>query len=134
MLLGITVNGSLTLCIPCCFLGFLYQEYRDKSTRQEIETRRLQDSQTDTEECLATVETSSESEQTNAVENKAIPQISLLRNTTSRFNLWQDLPEVRSSGVLNILQPDEIKLQEVIAAGEGGGVALLILLLKVTVA
>ncbi|KAJ6669162.1 hypothetical protein lerEdw1_007971 [Lerista edwardsae] len=93
-------------------IGFLYQEYRDKSTRQEIETRRLQDSQTDTEECLAAVETSSESEQTNAVENKAIPQISLLRNTTSRFNLWQDLPEVRSSGVLNILQPDEIKLQE----------------------
>ncbi|XP_066476315.1 ephexin-1 isoform X2 [Tiliqua scincoides] len=93
-------------------IGFLYQEYRDKSTRQEIEARRLQDSQTDTEECLATVETSSETEQTNAVENKAIPQISLLRNTTSRFNLWQDLPEVRSSGVLNILQPDEIKLQE----------------------
>lgn len=93
-------------------IGFLYQEYRDKSTRQEIENRRLQDSQTDTEECLATVETSSETEPTNTVENKAIPQINLLRNTTSRFNLWQDLPEVRSSGVLNILQPDEIKLQE----------------------
>ncbi|XP_006016046.2 ephexin-1 [Alligator sinensis] len=90
----------------------LYQEYRDKSTRQEIETRRLQDSQTDTEECSASEETPSEAEPTNTVESKAVPQISLLRNSTSRFNLWQDLPEIRSSGVLNILQPDEIKLQE----------------------
>ncbi|XP_077205411.1 ephexin-1 isoform X2 [Paroedura picta] len=93
-------------------IGLLYQEYRDKSTRQEIETRRLQDSQTDTEDCTAIEETPSEKEATDTVENKAVPQINLLRNSTSRFNLWQDLPEVRSSGVLNILQPDEIKLQE----------------------
>ncbi|XP_061492440.1 ephexin-1 isoform X2 [Rhineura floridana] len=93
-------------------IGLLYQEYRDKSTRHEIETRRLQDSQTDTEECSVTEETSSEIEPTNSGESKAVPQINLLRNSTSRFNLWQDLPEVRSSGVLNILQPDEIKLQE----------------------
>lgn len=98
----------------------MYQEYRDKSTRQEIETRRLQDSQTDIEECTAIEETQSEKETTDTVENKAVPQINLLRNTTSRFNLWQDLPEVRSSGVLNILQPDEIKLQEVIAASRQG--------------
>uniref|UniRef100_A0A7M4EPL8 Neuronal guanine nucleotide exchange factor n=1 Tax=Crocodylus porosus TaxID=8502 RepID=A0A7M4EPL8_CROPO len=77
-----------------------------------IETRRLQDSQTDTEECSASEETLSEAEPTNTVESKAVPQINLLRNSTSRFNLWQDLPEIRSSGVLNILQPDEIKLQE----------------------
>ncbi|XP_074860612.1 ephexin-1 isoform X2 [Carettochelys insculpta] len=93
-------------------IGLLYQEYRDKSTRQEIETRRLQDSQTDPEECSASEETSSEAESTNTAENRTLPQISLLRNPTSRFNLWQDLPEIRSSGVLNILQPDEIKLQE----------------------
>ncbi|XP_053164074.1 ephexin-1 isoform X3 [Hemicordylus capensis] len=94
-------------------IGLLYQEYRDKSTRQEIETRRLQDSQTDTEdECLTTEETPSETEPADPAESKAVPQISLLRNSNSRFNLWQDLPEVRSSGVLNILQPDEIKLQE----------------------
>lgn len=97
-----------------CFVGLLYQEYRDKSTRQEIETRRLQDSQTDAEECTATEDTASQTEATNTEESKAVPQICLLRNSTSRFNLWQDLPEVRSSGVLNILQPDEIKLQEVI--------------------
>ncbi|XP_054062085.1 ephexin-1 isoform X1 [Rissa tridactyla] len=93
-------------------IGLLYQEYRDKSTRQEIETRRLQDSQTDPEESSPSEETPSEAEPTSTTENKAPPQISLLRNSNSRFNLWQDLPEIRSSGVLSILQPDEIKLQE----------------------
>ncbi|KAJ7325038.1 hypothetical protein JRQ81_018058 [Phrynocephalus forsythii] len=93
-------------------IGLLYQEYRDKSTRQEIETRRLQDSQADVEECSTSEETPSETETANTAESKAVPQINLLRNPTSRFNLWQDLPEVRSSGVLNILQPDEIRLQE----------------------
>ncbi|KAH1165742.1 ephexin-1 isoform X1 [Mauremys mutica] len=93
-------------------IGLLYQEYRDKSTLQEIETRRLQDAQTDPEECSASEEMPSEAESTNTAESRTLPQISLLRNSTSRFNLWQDLPEIRSSGVLNILQPDEIKLQE----------------------
>ncbi|KAM8805019.1 LOW QUALITY PROTEIN: ephexin-1 [Eudromia elegans] len=93
-------------------IGLLYQEYRDKSTREEIETRRLQDSQTDPEENSASEETPSETEAAITPESKAAPQISLLRNSTSRFNLWQDLPEIRSSGVLSILQPDEIKLQE----------------------
>ncbi|XP_074767879.1 ephexin-1 isoform X1 [Athene noctua] len=93
-------------------IGLLYQEYRDKSTRQEIETRRLQDSQTDPEESSPSEETPSEAEPTSTIESKAPPQISLLRNSNSRFNLWQDLPEIRSSGVLSILQPDEIKLQE----------------------
>ncbi|XP_062462598.1 ephexin-1 isoform X1 [Pezoporus occidentalis] len=93
-------------------IGLLYQEYRDKSTRQEIETRRLQDSQTDPEESSPSEETPSEAEPTSTPESKAPPQISLLRNSNSRFNLWQDLPEIRSSGVLSILQPDEIKLQE----------------------
>ncbi|XP_065496406.1 ephexin-1 [Caloenas nicobarica] len=93
-------------------IGLLYQEYRDKSTRQEIETRRLQDSQTDPEESSPSEETPPEAEPTSTTENKAPPQISLLRNSNSRFNLWQDLPEIRSSGVLSILQPDEIKLQE----------------------
>ncbi|XP_067394911.1 ephexin-1 [Emydura macquarii macquarii] len=93
-------------------IGLLYQEYRDKSTLQEIETRRLQDSQTDSEECSAGEETPSKAEPIDTGESRTLPQISLLRNSTSRFNLWQDLPEIRSSGVLNILQPDEIKLQE----------------------
>ncbi|EPQ18107.1 Ephexin-1 [Myotis brandtii] len=45
-------------------------------------------------------------------ERRALPQICLLSNPHSRFNLWQDLPEIQSSGVLDILQPEEIKLQE----------------------
>ncbi|KAM6326247.1 ephexin-1 [Podargus strigoides] len=93
-------------------IGLLYQEYRDKSTRQEIETRRLQDSQTDPEESSPSEETPSEAEPSSTTESKGPSQISLLRNSNSRFNLWQDLPEIRSSGVLSILQPDEIKLQE----------------------
>ncbi|XP_059711183.1 ephexin-1 isoform X1 [Haemorhous mexicanus] len=93
-------------------IGLLYQEYRDKSTREEIETRRLQDSQTDPEETSPSEEAPSEAEPTSTSENKAPPQINLLRNSNSRFNLWQDLPEVQNSGVLSILQPDEIKLQE----------------------
>ncbi|XP_051482273.1 ephexin-1 isoform X2 [Apus apus] len=93
-------------------IGLLYQEYRDKSTRQEIETRRLQDSQTDPEESSPSEETPSEAEPSSATESKGPSQISLLRNSNSRFNLWQDLPEIQSSGILSILQPDEIKLQE----------------------
>ncbi|XP_046779701.1 ephexin-1 isoform X2 [Gallus gallus] len=93
-------------------IGLLYQEYRDKSTRQEIETRRLQDSQTDPEESSPSEETPPETEPASTPESKAAPQINLLRNSNSRFNLWQDLPEIRSSGILSILQPDEIKLQE----------------------
>uniref|UniRef100_A0A8C3CEX0 Neuronal guanine nucleotide exchange factor n=1 Tax=Cairina moschata TaxID=8855 RepID=A0A8C3CEX0_CAIMO len=72
----------------------------------------MQDSQTDPEESSPSEETPSEAEPTSTTENKAAPQINLLRNSNSRFNLWQDLPEIRSSGVLSILQPDEIKLQE----------------------
>lgn len=101
----------------CSFPGLLYQEYRDKSTREEIETRRLQDSQTDAEETSPSEETPSEAESTSTIENKTPPQINLLRNSNSRFNLWQDLPEVQNSGVLSILQPDEIKLQEVMEEG-----------------
>lgn len=107
--------NSVTVYAFSDFLGLLYQEYRDKSTRHEIETRRLQDSQTDTEEGSTTEESPTETETADVLENKTVPQINLLRNSTSRFNLWQDLPEIRSSGVLNILQPDEIKLQEVIS-------------------
>lgn len=55
-------------------------------------------------------------------ERKALPHICLLSNPHSRFNLWQDLPEIQSSGVLDILQPEEIKLQEVTGAWHGMGV------------
>ncbi|XP_069870841.1 ephexin-1 isoform X1 [Dipodomys merriami] len=102
-------------------IGLLYQEYRDKSTLQEIETRRQQDAEIqDNEEGSPTGEDTpdeeeeeeEEEEPISPPERKALPQICLLSNPHSRFNLWQDLPEIRSSGVLDILQPEEVRLQE----------------------
>ncbi|KAI5769926.1 NGEF protein [Gulo gulo luscus] len=104
-------------------IGLLYQEYRDKSTLQEIETRRQLDAEihTNAHGSPASEETPEEDEDeeeeeedepASPPERKALPQICLLSNPHSRFNLWQDLPEIQSSGVLEILQPEEIKLQE----------------------
>lgn len=109
------LNTSLWLA------GLLYQEYRDKSTLQEIETRRKQDAEIQagddgspaSEEAPEEEEEAEEEELASPPERKALPQICLLSNPHSRFNLWQDLPEIRSSGVLDILQPEEIRLQEV---------------------
>lgn len=109
-------------------IGLLYQEYRDKSTLQEIETRRQQDAeiQANAPGSPASEETDGEEEEeedeeelASPPERKALPQICLLSNPHSRFNLWQDLPEIRSSGVLDMLQPEEIKLQEVRGAWGG---------------
>ena len=101
--------------------GLLYQEYRDKSTLQEIETRRQQDAEIQggadgcpsSEEAPEEDEGEEEEEPASPPKRKALPQICLLNNPHSRFNLWQDLPEIQSSGVLDILQPEEIRLQEV---------------------
>ncbi|XP_059559547.1 ephexin-1 isoform X2 [Myotis daubentonii] len=101
-------------------IGLLYQEYRDKSTLQEIETRRQQDAEIQADDLRSpsseeTPEEEEEEEQEELAsppERRVLPQICLLSNPHSRFNLWQDLPEIQSSGVLDILQPEEIKLQE----------------------
>nr|XP_019595337.1 PREDICTED: ephexin-1 isoform X1 [Rhinolophus sinicus] len=99
-------------------IGLLYQEYRDKSTLQEIETRRQQDAeiQANAPSSPGSEETPEEGEEeeepASLPERKALPQICLLSNPHSKFNLWQDLPEIQSSGLLDILQPEEIKLQE----------------------
>ncbi|GAB1285203.1 Ephexin-1 [Apodemus speciosus] len=101
-------------------IGLLYQEYRDKSTLQEIETRRQQDAEIQGnsdgsqvgEDTTEEEEEEEEEELASPPERRALPQICLLSNPHSRFNLWQDLPEIQSSGVLEILQPEEIKLQE----------------------
>lgn len=110
--------------------GLLYQEYRDKSTLQEIETRRQQDAEIQvnalgspaSEEAPEEEDEEEEEEPASPPERKALPQICLLSNPHSRFNLWQDLPEIQNSGVLDILQPEEIKLQEVTGAWRGIGV------------
>ncbi|MBZ3874314.1 Ephexin-1 [Sciurus carolinensis] len=100
-------------------IGLLYQEYRDKSTLQEIEARRQQDAElqgsadgSPASEDTPEEEEEEEEEPASPPERRALPQICLLSNPHSRFNLWQDLPEIQSSGVLEILQPEEVKLQE----------------------
>lgn len=116
-------------------IGLLYQEYRDKSTLQEIETRRQQDAEIqgnsdgsqvgeDAGEEEEEEEEGEEEELASPPERRALPQICLLSNPHSRFNLWQDLPEIQSSGVLDILQPEEIRLQEVMQGPrpEGQGI------------
>lgn len=116
------------LCCDSLISGLLYQEYRDKSTLQEIETRRQQDAeiQSNSDGSQAGEDTPEEEEEeeeelASPPERRALPQICLLSNPHSRFNLWQDLPEIQSSGVLDILQPEEVKLQEVMHVPGGGG-------------
>ncbi|XP_041419376.1 ephexin-1 isoform X2 [Xenopus laevis] len=93
-------------------IEFLYQEYRDKSTQHEIQTRRLQDNY------VRSAETSNNSQSTPLgspppVENqRANSTLSRFKSSCSGFNLWQDLPDVRKSDVLTLLQPEEVKLQE----------------------
>uniref|UniRef100_UPI004038F7B1 LOW QUALITY PROTEIN: ephexin-1-like n=1 Tax=Callospermophilus lateralis TaxID=76772 RepID=UPI004038F7B1 len=99
-------------------IGLLYQKYRDKSTIQEIETRRQQDTEIQGDEDGSPTgedtpeEEEEEEELVSPPQRRAVPQICLLSNPHSRFNLWQDLPEIQSSGVLEILQPEEVNLQE----------------------
>lgn len=90
--------------------GFLYQEYWDKSTLQAIADRRIQDSMN--------ADSSKKTGRDSTVE-KVTPMGSreerrsrFLNVTNSGFTLWQELHEIRSSGVLNHLSPEEIKLQE----------------------
>lgn len=121
---GLPKDLHLTSCsclLHALISGLLYQEYRDKSTLQEIETRRQQDAEiqgnsdgSQAGEDNAEEEEEEEEEPASPPERRALPQICLLSNPHSRFNLWQDLPEIQSSGVLDILQPEETKLQEVI--------------------
>ncbi|XP_062049528.1 ephexin-1 [Lepus europaeus] len=104
-------------------IGLLYQEYRDKSTLQEIEARRQRDAEVQgaadgspsgegTAEEEEDEDEDEDEEPASPPERRALPQICLLSNPHSKFNLWQDLPEIRSSGVLEILQPEEVKVQE----------------------
>ncbi|XP_078522143.1 ephexin-1 isoform X2 [Lissotriton helveticus] len=97
-------------------IELLYQEYRDKSTLHQIETRRQQDAygqappiQLSSDDSVSQVEASP----LNTQGTQSLPPSRLLSsNTGSGFNLWQDLPEIRSSRVLDILKPEEVKLQE----------------------
>ncbi|KAM4694593.1 ephexin-1 isoform 2-T2 [Discoglossus pictus] len=90
----------------------LYQEYRDKSTQQEIEVRRLQDNYVQRPTSPEHSQTSEPGSPPPTGLRRTNPSLSRLQNTCSGFNLWQDLPDIRNSGLLSLLQPEEIKLQE----------------------
>ncbi|KAM3931690.1 ephexin-1 isoform 2-T2 [Leptodactylus fuscus] len=97
------------------FIGhveFLYQEYRDKSTRDEIQARRLQDNYVQTPQTPDSPKSPEEGSSPPTEHHRSNSTFSRLQNTCSGFNLWQDLPEIKNSGVLSVLQPQEIKLQE----------------------
>ncbi|XP_063771799.1 ephexin-1 isoform X2 [Pseudophryne corroboree] len=91
---------------------FLYQEYRDKSTQHEIQARRLQDKCAQPPETPDSPTTPEEESSPRTEYQRSNSTFSRLQNTCSGFNLWQDLPEIKNSRVLSVLQPQEIKLQE----------------------
>ncbi|KAM4042860.1 ephexin-1 isoform 2-T3 [Anomaloglossus baeobatrachus] len=91
---------------------FLYQEYRDKSTQNEIEARRLQDIYVQSPKTPDSPKSPEEGSSPPTEHTRSNSTFSRLQNTCSGFNLWQDLPEIKNSCVLSVLQPQEIKLQE----------------------
>ncbi|KAM5164288.1 ephexin-1 isoform 2-T2 [Mantella aurantiaca] len=97
------------------FIGdveFLYQEYRDKSTQHEIEARRLQDNYAQPAKTPESPKSPVVGSPTATGTHRSNSTLSRLQNTCSGFNLWQDLPEIKNSRVLTVLQPQEVKLQE----------------------
>ncbi|XP_057694647.1 ephexin-1 isoform X2 [Corythoichthys intestinalis] len=81
-------------------IGFLYQEYRDTSKKQEIEQRRQREYGLPSS-MLAGSNISSR------------PALQLqLRNNTRALSLWQNLDVVQASGLLNELPQKEIIMQE----------------------
>lgn len=91
---------------------FLYQEYRDKSTQHEIQARRLQDSYAQPAKTPDSSKSPEEGSPPSIEHHRSNSTLSRLQNTCSGFNLWQDLPEIKNSRVLTVLQPQEVKLQE----------------------
>uniref|UniRef100_W5MRZ9 Neuronal guanine nucleotide exchange factor n=1 Tax=Lepisosteus oculatus TaxID=7918 RepID=W5MRZ9_LEPOC len=77
----------------------LYQEYRDKSKQHEIEQRRRCDA-------LATTGPS------RGIPEKAAMQLQRRSFFQGAMSLWQNLEEVQKSGILDILKPEQIILQE----------------------
>ncbi|XP_041061495.1 ephexin-1, partial [Carcharodon carcharias] len=95
-------------------IELLYQEYRENSTFQEIETRRLQDC---TEKDPAEFTNEAKPQEAKTDSSAPAQMISQPVNLSQRTNnlgmkLWQNLEKVRNSTVLSTLSRKEIKLQE----------------------
>lgn len=113
---NICMESNVVLDANSCCLSsgeFLYQEYRDKSTQHEIEARRLQDNYLQTPKTPDSPKPPEEGSPPPTEHQRSNSTFSRLQNPSSGFNLWQDLPEIKNSRVLTVLQPQEIKLQEV---------------------
>ncbi|XP_069752748.1 LOW QUALITY PROTEIN: ephexin-1-like [Narcine bancroftii] len=94
-------------------IELLYQEYREKSTYQEIETRRMQDCSEKNK-----TEFANEAKPLEVKTDSSIPAEVPLQSKFSQstnnlgMKLWQNTEKVRNSTVLSTLSRKEIKLQE----------------------
>ncbi|XP_051873717.1 ephexin-1 isoform X2 [Pristis pectinata] len=95
-------------------IELLYQEYREKSTYQEIETRRMQDCTEKNRTEFANEAKPQEVKTDTSIPAQVPSQPVKLSLTTNNLGmkLWQNTEKVRNSTVLSTLSRREIKLQE----------------------
>lgn len=95
-------------------IELLYQEYREKSTYQEIETRRMQDcAEKNRTEFVNEGKPQGVKSDTTIPAQEPSQPVKLTSSTNNLgMKLWQNTEKVRSSTVLSTLSRKEIKLQE----------------------
>ncbi|XP_067851574.1 ephexin-1 [Heptranchias perlo] len=95
-------------------IELLYQEYREKSTFQEIETRRMQDcNEKNKTEFTNEAKPQEVKTDTNTPAQVISQPVKLSQRTNNLgMKLWQNSEKVRNSIVLSTLSRKEIKLQE----------------------
>lgn len=95
-------------------IELLYQEYREKSTYQEIETRRMQDCAEKNRTEFVNEGKPQEVKSDTTIPAQEPSQPVKLTSSTNNLGmkLWQNTEKVRSSTVLSTLSRKEIKLQE----------------------
>ncbi|XP_059804493.1 ephexin-1 isoform X2 [Hypanus sabinus] len=95
-------------------IELLYQEYREKSTYQEIEARRMQDCTEKNRTEFANEAKPQEVKSDTSIATQVPSQPVKLSPSSSNLGmkLWQNTEKVRNSTVLSTLSRKEIKLQE----------------------
>lgn len=89
------------------FSAILYQEYSDVAINREIQRQQGKEPGTE-EECLR-----DEGFDGTPSPSNLSPSSSFRSSRGSAFALWQDIPDVRTSGQLDNFSNEERKLQEV---------------------
>lgn len=116
---GWSISGTKNIkkckALICLILELLYQEYREKSTYQEIETRRMQDCAEKNRTEFVNEGKPQEVKSDTTIPAQEPSQPVKLTSSTNNLGmkLWQNTEKVRSSTVLSTLSRKEIKLQEV---------------------